>query len=81
MPDSHCERCIALERQQRDLEIEVEEQKAKQHAGFHSDEDLLSSQNDLVQKVAILNETKLIYDLHRRRVHGSGKEKTLSKKD
>ena len=71
VPDSHCERSDALERQQRDLEIEIEGQNHKRHARYQSEEEQRAFQDELDRKIAMLNGTRIIYDLHRRKAHPS----------
>lgn len=64
-----CERCVALQRQIRDLEIEVHEATARRHAAQVKPNEAHRAAQDVERKLTMLNETKLIYGLHKQRAH------------
>jgi len=56
---------MTLERQLRDIEIEIEADVAKRDSGTASEED----EARLGEKLSLFHQTKLIYDLHKQRSH------------
>jgi len=62
---AQCDKCMTLERQLRDIEIEIETDIAKRDSGAASEED----EARLTEKLSLFHQTKLIYDLHKQRSH------------
>jgi len=62
---SQRDKCMTLERQLRDIEIEIEAEIAKRDSVPFSDE----GEAKLAEKLSLLHQTKLIYDLHKQRSH------------
>jgi hypothetical protein len=64
-----CENCISLERQLRDVEIEIEAGVDRRDSGLDSGEEQQAVEQFLADKLTFFHQTKLIYDLHKRRSH------------
>lgn len=60
-----CDKCMTLERQLRDIEIEIEAAIDRRDSGTASEEDGAR----LTKKLSLFHQTKLIYDLHKQRSH------------
>ena len=64
-----CDKCISLERQLRDIEVEIEAEIDRRDSGINSSQEQQASQERLTEKLSLFHQTKLIYDLHMQRSH------------
>jgi hypothetical protein len=64
-----CETCNTLDRQLRDLEIEIEAETDKRRAGFTSGKEERASQQRLGEILALFHGAKALQDHHRAKSH------------
>lgn len=60
---------MTLERQLRDIEIEIEAEIDRRDSGINSSEEQQASQDRLSEKLSLFYQTQQVYDLHKRRSH------------